>query len=176
MVATMLLAVVGGVLAAVLGHPWGVAPIIAGVLCAACFLRGSHLYIVGVGAMLLRDVIVGVSLFTPIRIIAVLAVIAIAQALRVRLNRPIALIGALIIAAPVYHLILNVGDWAVQLCAAEGRTASGLWTTLTSAWPYFQQSFALNLLVTFVCLGVYISAGYVLRLRWPTIIPRLSHS
>jgi hypothetical protein len=74
----------------------------------------------------------------------------------------------------VYHFVLAVGDWATQICSKEPWTAQGLFATIATAIPYFQRSLVGEVLFTSVFLSVYALAGYVVSLRWPSLLPQPS--
>lgn len=168
---TGLLVVVGGLLAAA-GHPWGLTPIVASILCAGCFLRRRDVVLVGLGAMLLRDVVAGLDAFTLVRLVAISGVVGVVLMLRPR-PRPVSLGTGLLLAAPVYHVILAAGDWATHYCTPYPRTFAGLRATLASAWPYMQRSFLNDLMFTAAFIGLYVLAGALVRLRWPRLIASL---
>ena len=168
MIVSLLLMLAGGVLT-IMGHPWGMAPIVAAVVCAGSFLRRRDMLIIGLGAMLLHDMVLGLSLFTLVRLAAIAGVIGVVQWLRVT-PRPLSLGAGVVLAAPVYQVILAVGDWATHFCTTQPRTLAGLQATLFSAWPYMQQSFFSDLAFTAAFLGLYTCVGYVLRTRWPALV------
>lgn len=167
------LAVLCGVLAWSLQHVAGLAPILAGVLSASCFLRRRDVAVVGLGAMLVHDLLVGVSGFTLVRIIGIAAVIGIVWLVRVRPTLKSLLIG-LMAASPVYHLVLSTGDWALQFCSQAPLTPQGFWATLTSNLPYVQRSLVSEVLFTSAFLSLYALAGYLVTLRWPSVLPQPS--
>lgn len=70
---SVILAVVCGMLAGQLRHAVGMAPMLAGLLCASCFLRRRDVAVVGIGALLVRDLIAGVSWFTLVRLLGILS-------------------------------------------------------------------------------------------------------
>lgn len=162
-----------GTLASQLSHVVGTAPILGALLCAACFLRKRDLLIIGMVAMLTRDLITGVSWFTLVRLASVLSVIGIIAAFRVRLSVPSLLLG-LGASAPVYYLTLAVGDWITHTCSKEPWTPTGLVNTLVSSLPYMQRSMLGELMLTTAFLALYTLAGYLVTLRWPTLIPQTS--
>lgn len=164
------LALGAGLLAGGLRHTVGTAPILAALLCAACFLRLRDVAIIGVVGMLVRDLAVGVSWFTLVRLIGILSVIGILAALRIRPTMKSLLVG-LGVSAPAYHLTLAIGDWITHICSKEPWTPAGLIATLTSSLPYMQRSVLGELVFTSAFLGLYTLAGYLLTLRWPLLIP-----
>jgi len=171
MVISIVLAVISGVLAGQFHHGLGIAPMLAGVLCAASFLRRRDALIAALGAVVVRDLFVGLSLFTLVRLLAVLSVMGIIWAVRVRpALKP--LLVALILASPTYHLMLAVGDWGLQFCSTEPRTPLGLFTTIRTGWPYFQHAFLGELLFTSAFVVAYAAGGSLVRLRWPAAIPQ----
>lgn len=170
MTVTWVLAVTAGVMAGQFQHIVGAAPILAALLYASCFLRGRDVAIIGLVGMLARDLLVGVSWFTLVRLVGVLSIIGIITALRVRPSMKSLLVG-LGISAPAYHLILALGDWITHTCSQEPWTLSGLVNTLASSLPYFQRSFLVDLVFTSAFLGLYALAGYLVALRWPALIP-----
>ena len=157
--ATALLVLACGLIAAQFNHALGVAPILGAILCAACFLRARELWIVGLGGMLLRDLLLGLPLFTLVRLAGMALVVAAIVALRVRPNlRSLAL--GLIIASPLFHLALAVGDWATGTCGIWPRNPQGLAAAVTSAWPYFQRSLVGDLLFSSLFLSLYTLGAY----------------
>lgn len=170
MVVPWIFAVIVGLMAGQLQHIVGAAPILAALLCASCFLRRRDVVIIGLIGMLARDLLVGVSWFTLVRLVGVLSVIGIVTALRVRPSLKSLLVG-LGISAPAYHLILALGDWITQTCSKEPGTLTGLATTLASSLPYVQRSLLGDLVFTSAFLGLYTLAGYLVTLRWPSLIP-----
>jgi hypothetical protein len=159
-----------GALASQLNHVVGTAPILGALLCAACFLRTRDVAVIGVVAMLTHDLVSGLSWFTLVRLVGVLAVVGIIAALRVRPSLKSLLVG-LGMSAPVYHVTLALGDWVTHTCSKEPWTTSGLVNTLASSLPYFQRSFLADLVFTSAFLGLYALAGYLVTLRWPSLIP-----
>lgn len=164
------LAVVSGVLAAQFGHVVGVAPILAAILCGACFFRLRDVALIGFGAVLAHDVAGTLSAFTLVRLVGILGVIGVLRLVRVRpAPGPLAL--GLVLASPVYHVVLAVGDWVTQTCAKTPQTPAGLLQALAGSLLYFQRSFVVDVLVCGVFLSLYALAGYAVRLRWPAALP-----
>lgn len=162
----MVFTVIAGVAAGLLHHPVGIAPILGALLCAACFLRKREVLIVGLGAMVIHDLIVGLSVFTIVRLVAILGVIGMIWAIRVKPTWA-SLLPGVAVAAPTYHLALAVGDWATQFCTKAPHTFPGLAATLMSAFPYFQRSFVSDVLFSAVFLGLYALSGSAIRLWRP---------
>ncbi len=162
---------IAGLTAASFHHTLGMAPILAALLCAACFLRKRDALLVGLGAMLIHDAIVGLSIFTLVRMIAILGVVGVIWALRVRPTWT-SLLPGVAVAAPVYHLALAVGDWATQFCTKAPHTVTGLAATLMSAFPYFQRSFVSEVFFTAAFLGIYTLSGSIIR-RWQPVAIRI---
>lgn len=157
--ATALLVLACGLIAAQFHHALGVAPILGAILCAACFLRPRELWIVGLGGMLLRDLLLGLSLFTLVRLTGIALVVTAILVLRVRPSfRSLAL--GLVVSSPLFHLTLAVGDWATGTCGIWPKNAQGLTAAVTSAWPYFQRSLVGDLLFSSVFLSVCTLAAY----------------
>ena len=173
MVLNLGLAVLCGMLARQWTHSVGVAPMLAGVLFAACFLRRRDVAIVGLGAMLVRDLLAGVGWFTLVRLCAMLGVIGILWAIRVRPSLR-SLLLALGLSSPAYHLVLATGDWMTHTCSTAPFTPQGLFTTIASSLPYFQRSLIGDLLLTSAFLSLYTLAGYLVVLRWPAVLPQPS--
>jgi hypothetical protein len=166
----LVLALSAGLITGQLGHTVGTAPILAALLCASCFLRRRDVALIGVVGILVRDLLVGLSWFTLVRLVGVLSVIGIVTAIRVRPSMKSLLVG-LLVSAPVYHVVLAVGDWVTHTCSQEPWTPAGLTATLASSLPYFQRSFFGDLVFTSAFLGLYTLAGYLVTLRWPSLIP-----
>jgi len=167
---SLVLAVGCGVLAWQFTHAVSVAPMLAGVLCASCFLRRRDVAVVGLGSMVVRDLLAGVSWFTLVRLCAMLGVVGIIWAIRVRPSVK-SLLLALGLSSPTYHLILAVGDWVTHTCSKEPLTPHGLLATVASSLPYFQRSLIGDLLFTSAFLSLYMLAGYLVALRWPSALP-----
>ena len=170
MIVGLALALSAGLITAQLGHTVGTAPILAALLCASCFLRRRDVALIGLVGMFTRELLVGFSWFTLMRLAGVLSVIGIVTALRVRPSMKSLMVG-LMVSAPVYHLILALGDWITHTCSQEPWTPAGLLSTLVSSLPYFQRSFLGDLVFTSAFLGLYTLAGYLVTLRWPALIP-----
>lgn len=164
---TAILVVVCGLIAAQFHHALGVAPILGAILCAACFLKPRELWIVGLGGMLLRDLLLGFSSFTLVRLAGMAGVVAAIVALRVRPNLR-SLAAGLLVSSPLFHLALAVGDWATGTCGIWPRNAQGLAAAVGSAWPYFQGSFVGDLLFGSLFLTLYTLAAYA----WMAVKPR----
>ena len=173
MIVSVVLAVVCGVFAWQFGHAVGTAPVLAGVLCASCFLPRRHAIVVGLGAMLVRDLLGGFSLFTLVRLAAMLGVVGIIWAIRIRPSLKSMLLG-LGLSSPVYHLILAVGDWLTHTCSTAPFTPQGLAATVASSLPYFQRSLVGDVFFTSAFLMAYTMAGYLAVLRWPSLLPHPS--
>lgn len=159
MIATGLLTLACGLIAGQFHHQLGVAPILGAILCAACFLRPKELFIVGLGGILVRDLLTGLSAFTIVRLIGMSAVVAAILALKIRPTVRSLLTG-LIVSSPIFHVVLAVGDWATGTCAILPKTTQGLLTAISGAVPYFQRSFIGDLLFTSLFLGAYVLAVY----------------
>lgn len=164
MTATILLMVSCGVLSAQYTHVLGWSPVLAAVLCAACFLKPRQLWVVGLGGMLVRDLILGLTGFTVVRLLAAAAVVGVVLLLKVRPTLK-SLLTALVLASPVYHLVLTVGDWATGTCGLWPRTAQGLGQAIVSTVPYFQRVLVGDLFFTSLFLCLYGLAAYAL-LGW----------
>ena len=169
MIMSLGLAFVSGILAGLMSHVVGVAPILAGIVCASCFLRGRETLLVGVVALLVRDLMVVVSAFTLVRLVGVLSIAGILLAIRTRQPLVKLLVG-LGIASPVYHLILTTGDWLLHVCSNTPLTTQGFVATLMSNAPYFQRALPAEAVFIGVFLGVYALAGTLLKWRWPTLL------
>lgn len=137
-----------------LNHAFGIAPVLGAILCAALFLRPRDLFIVGLGGILLRDLVMGLSLFTAVRLAGIALVVAVVAALRVRPNLR-SLLTALFLSAPLFHLALAVGNWATGTCGDFPRTGQGLAQSIVSTIPYFQRSFLGDVLFAGLFLGAY---------------------
>lgn len=159
MIATAMLTLACGIIAGWFHHQLGVAPILGAILCAACFLRPGDLFIVGLGGMLLRDLMMGLSLFTLVRLggmaLVVLAVVALQVRPTVR-----SLLTGLLVSSPIFHLALAVGDWATGTCGIWQKTPQGLTGAVVSALPYFQRSFVGDILFSALFLAAYSAAIY----------------
>lgn len=143
-----------GWLAARFPHLWGVAPILGAILCAACFLRPRELFVVGLGGILIRDLFIGLSPFTGVRLAGMGLVVLTMVALKVRPSLRSLGMG-LLISSPIFHLTLAVGDWATGACAGFPRTPAGLLSSILSGLPYFQRSFAGDVLFAGIFLTAY---------------------
>jgi len=163
-------AVVAGILASQFTHVAGATPILAALLCAACFWRKRNVALIGIVAMLTRDALAGISWFTVVRVAAVLGVVGVVWLVRLRPSFSSLLTG-LGLSAPVYHLTLSVGDWLTHTCSTAPFTWQGLMTTIHTSVPYFYRSFFGDLVFTSAFMGLYTFAGYVVTLRWPSLLP-----
>ena len=172
---SLALLAVAGILAGQFQHTVGVAPILAALICAACFLRRRDLLIVGVGAVLIGDLLGVLSWFTLVRVVGILGVIGVIWAIRVRPSLK-SLLVALVIVSPVYHLMLAVGDWTLQYCVQAPYTPEGLAASIGMNLPYFQRAFVGELLLTSAFLLVYTLAGYLVSWRWPALLPQRAGS
>ena len=170
---SVVLAVACGLLAGGFRHEVGMAPVLAGLLCASCFLRRRDVAIVGLGATVVRDVLSGVSVFTLVRLLGMLAVIGIIWALRARPSFKSLLLG-LGLSSPAYHLVLATGDWVTHTCSKLPLTPQGFYTSIATSIPYFQRSLVNDLLLTSAFLSFYTLAGYLVVLRWPSVLPQPS--
>ena len=164
------LTVMAGLMAASFNHVLGMAPILAALLCAACFLRPRDLLPIGLGAMLIHDLTVGLSVFTLVRLVAVLVVVGAIRALRVRPAAGSLLLGLAVI-IPLYHLVLTTGDWITHFCTQEPHTMQGFMATLHSNLPYIQRSCVNDVVLTAVFLGAYTLSGSALRAWRPSALP-----
>ncbi len=165
----VLMAVFGGVIAGQFHQAVGIAPMLASLLCASCFLRPRDLTLVGVSAALVYDLCVGVSYFTLVRVVAMLSVIGVVRLLRTRFSLPSLALG-IVLASIAYHLSLAVGDWVTQTCSTQPHTMRGLLATIGSSLPYFQRAFVGEALWTGAFLGLYTLAGYAV-MPWLFIPP-----
>ena len=158
MIITGMLTLACGLIAAQFHHAFGIAPILGAILCAACFLRPRDLFVVGLGGMLLRDLLMGLSVFTGVRLVAIALVVLALVALKIRPALRSLLIG-LLISSPIFHLALAVGDWATGTCGQWAQNMRGLSSALVSTVPYFQRSLIGDLLFTALFLAVYSAAA-----------------
>lgn len=173
MIVMLLLGLTAGLLAGGLGHVVGTTPLLGALLCAACLFRTRDVAIMGLVGIIFRDAVLGLSWFTVVRVMAILSVVGIVTALRVRPSIKSLLLG-LGVSAPVFHLVLAFGDWVTQTCSKEPWNFSGLRNTLMGSLPYFQTSLIGDLAFTAAFVGLYTLTGYLLTMRWPTLIPQLS--
>ena len=157
--ATGMLMVECGLIAGTFHHLFGVPPILGAILCAACFLRPRDLWVVGLGGMLVRDLLLGFSPFTLVRLFGMALVVWSVVALKVRPNVRSLLVG-LLVSSPIFHLVLAAGDWATGTCGIWPKTPQGLSQAVVSALPYFQRSFVGDVLFTGLFLGAYVLAAY----------------
>lgn len=154
MIATALLTLACGLIAGQFSHTFGVAPILGAILCAAFFLRPRELFLVGLGGMLVRDLLMGLSLFTLVRLAGIGLVVAAVVALKVRPSLRSLLTG-LLVSSPIFHLVLAAGNWATGTCGDFTRTPVGLVQSMVSSLPYFQRSFVVDFLFTTLFLTAY---------------------
>lgn len=166
MLATFLLTLGCGIIAGRFHHTFGVAPVLAAILCAALFLRPRHLWIVGLGGMLLRDLLLGFSLFTLVRLVAIALVVAAVQGLRVRPTFR-SLLTALVVSSPVFHLALAIGNWMTGTCGNFSKTPEGLAISVASGYPYFQKAFLSDLLLISLFLSLASAGAYLWSGRKP---------
>lgn len=172
MLMASVLAVIAGIVAGQFHHLVGAAPIVAAILCAGSFLRRHQMLIVGLGAILLRDLLVGFHWFTFVRVMAVLGVVGVAWLIRVGPNLR-SLIMGLVLASGVYHIILASGDWALQVCSTFPRTPEGWVANLWSTLPYIHRTLVSDLAFSSIFLALYAFAGYLVSLWWPKALPQL---
>ena len=158
MIATGLLTLACGIIAGQFHHTFGVAPILGAILCASFFLRPRDLVIVGLGGILVRDLLMGFSLFTAVRLAGIALVVAAIVALKVRPNLRSMLTG-LLVSSPIFHLALAVGDWVTGTCTVWPKTPQGLAQAVVTAIPYFQRSFVGDVLFASLFLGAYTLAA-----------------
>lgn len=109
---------------------------------------------VGLGGMILRDLILGLSLFTLVRLAAMALVILAVTALKLRPNFRSLLTG-LLISTPVFHVALAAGDWVTGTCGQWAKTPAGFAAAIGSTLPYFQRSFVGDFLFTALFLAAY---------------------
>ena len=159
MIATWLLTLGCGLIASRFHHDVGIAPVLAAILCAGIFLKSRDLWIVGLGGMLIRDLILGFSVFTFVRLAGIALVVLAIRQLKLQPNLRSLLTG-LVVSSPLFHLTLSVGNWATGTCGHWPRTLQGLAQSIASSWPYFQKSLAVDLLFTALFLLLYTAAVY----------------
>ena len=160
--------VVAGAVASQLSHVVGTAPILGALLCAACVLRKRDLVIVGVVAMLARDVVAGLSWFTLVRLAAILSVVGVLWIVRVRPSVTSFVVG-LGVVAPVYHVVLTMGDWVTQTCSKAPLTFQGLQATFAGSLPYIGRSIITDAVLAGAFLTLYLLAGLFMVSRWPSL-------
>ncbi len=158
--ATLLLTISCGFLAGAFQHQFGVAPVLGAILCAACFLKPKELFLVGLGGILVRDILAGLSLFTLVRLMGMGLVVVAILGLKMRPTFRSVLVGMLV-SSPIFHLVLAIGDWATGACSVLPKTPQGLLAAVVSAVPYFERSFLGDTLFAGLFLGAYVLAGYV---------------
>lgn len=154
MMAIGILTLTGGWLSGRFSHFFGVAPILGALLCAACFLRPKELFVVGLGGIFFRDLFVGFSSFTLVRLIGIGLVVWTLIAIKVRPSFRSLLIG-LWVSSPIFHLTLAVGDWWTGTCVVLPKTPQGLLSSIAGGLPYFQRSFMGDILFTALFLAAY---------------------
>lgn len=162
--ATGILMLACGIIAGQFHHQFGVASILGAVLCAGIFLRPKDLWLVGLGGMLLRDMFLGFSLFTLVRLAGISLVVLSVQRLRVRPNVRSLLTG-LLISSPLFHLTLAVGNWATNACGVWPKTPAGLWSSVASSWGYFERALVGDVLFAGLFLTAYTLVGYAFSAR-----------
>jgi hypothetical protein len=167
LLAVVLLIGACGVLAGQFHHLFGIASVLGAILCAACFVRPRALFVIGIGGMLLRDLLVGFTPFTGVRVVAMVLVVGIVVLMKVRPNLRSLLTG-LVASSAVFHLALAVGDWATGTCAIFPRTAQGLVSSVVTSLPYFQRALVGDVLFASLFLSLYGLAAYGLWLK-PTL-------
>ncbi len=164
----ILLTLLGGIVAGIFHQTFGVAPILGALLCAACFLKPRSLLLAALAAMLIRDLALGFSLFTLVRLAAISAVVGVLVLLKVRPNFKSLLTG-LVASSVLFHLILSLGDWATQCCSQADRTPAGLVQSLVATASYWPRAMASDLLMTALFWAIYAAVVYSLdRTRWET--------
>ena len=149
-----------GLVAGQFHHQFGVAPVLAAILCAGIFLKPRDLWVVGLGGMMVRDLLLGFSLFTGVRLIGMALVIWGIRRMKVQPNLRSILAG-LLVSSPLFHLVLAVGNWATNACGVWPKTPAGLWASIATSWSYFLGSFAGDLLFASFFLALYSLVGYV---------------
>ena len=154
-----ILTLVSGLIAGRFSHPFGVAPILGALLCAACFLRPKELFVVGLGGVLVRDLLLGIGPFTLVRLLGMALVVGLLVQLRIRPTVR-SLWTGLVVSSPIFHLALAVGDWWTGTCAVVPKTPQGLLVSVASSLPYFQRCFIGDLLFTGFFLGLCGMAAY----------------
>lgn len=164
LLATVLLTVACGILAGQFHHLFGVAPVLGAILCATCFLKPRDLFVVGIGGMLLRDLLLGFGLFTVVRVAGIALAVGVVVLLRVRPNLR-SLLSGLVLSSALFHLALAVGDWATGTCVVWPKTPQGLASSMVTALPYFQRALVGDLLFSSLFLSVYGLAAYGLCVR-----------
>ena len=174
MMGSLILAMVGGVAAWGGRHEIGASPILAGLLCASCFLRRRDVAVVGLGAMLVHDLLLGLSTFTLVRLVGIVGVMGVIWALRVRLSFTSLLVGTGL-SSLAFHVILAVGDWATRTCSTTPLTMQGLAASIASSLPYLQRSLIGEMAFTGAFLALYTVTGYLVARRWPAVLPQPSH-
>lgn len=170
MIAAML-ALSAGLIAGHWSHTVGAGPMLGGLVCAAGCLRRRDVAVVGLGAMVLRELLIGLSGFTPVRLAAMLAAVGVLRLVRVRPSFTSFAIG-LGCSTPAYHLVLTVGDWVTQTCSKAPLTFQGLLETLTSSLPYVGRSLMTDALLAGAFLLLYAGAGALMIRRWPSLLHR----
>lgn len=162
--ATWLLTLGCGLIAGQFHHQFGVAPVLAAILCASLFLKPRDLWFIGLGGMLFRDLLLGFSLFTLVRLAAISLVILSVQRIKIQPNLRSLLTG-LLVSSPVFHLMLAVGNWATNTCGVWPKTPAGLWSSVASSGGYFLRSFTTDVLFASFFLALYAFVGYALNHR-----------
>ena len=160
--------VLAGAVASRWSHVLGSAPILAALLCAACFLRKREVIIIGIMAMLTRDALTGFSWFTLVRLAAIMSVVGMLWIVRVRPSVTSLLIG-LGVSAPAYHVVLTMGDWVTQTCSKAPVTFQGLLATFAGSLPYVGRSIITDAVFAGAFLTFYLLAGSLMVSRWPSL-------
>ncbi len=149
-----IVALLAGAIAGWFPHAVGAAPLLAVLIWGTGVLRPRAVLFAALGAVLVRDAIVGLGMFTLVRLAAVAGALALLWAARLRPTWPSRAIGAAL-SAPAYYVILSIGDWLTQMCAQQPRTLAGFTEALSTAWPYLQRSWFVDMAITIAFVGVY---------------------
>ncbi|MBI2870192.1 MAG: hypothetical protein HYY14_00605 [Candidatus Omnitrophica bacterium] len=138
-------------------------PIVAAVLIGMCFLKTWEVLGIGLGGMLVRDIVLGFDAMTPVRLLAVFATVGAARLARVRLGLGPLVLG-LLAATPVFHLVIASGAWAVGMCEGFPNTPAGLWQSIVTTVPYFLISLAWQIGYTLSFAAVFaLARAWVMR-------------
>lgn len=163
--AALMLMAACGVIAGKFHHLLGVAPILGALVLAACFVKPRELFIIGIGGLLVRDLLTGFSFFTGVRLLGISLVVGVLVILKIRPSFR-SLFTGLCASSPVFHLTLAVGDWLTGTCSTFSRTPTGLFLSIWTTIPYFQRAFLSDLLFSSLFLALYTAGAYTLPAKY----------
>jgi hypothetical protein len=144
--------VVIAALASLIPHPPNFTPLAAMALFAGAHLNRRAAFIVAIGALLIRDLVIGFHILMPAVYVCYLFNVFVGQRLN-GIHTPRRVVTASVLGSVVFFLVSNFAVWA--LLNTFPKTPQGLLACYTAGIPYFRNTLASDLLYSVAMFGIF---------------------